>query len=910
VIAFPPFRLDVDEQQLWRGDKLLALRKKPFAILRYLIQHPRRLVTQDELVGAVWSGTVVSDSAVRSHLHELRQVLGDGVIETVIGRGYRFVAELGAAPAAAPVVSRPERVVVCRAAELAVLRGALDRASAGRRQICFVSGEPGIGKTTLLDVFIDELEDRGTLVVRGHCVEQFGTPEAYLAMIEVIGALRRSERGDRILHAFVRYAPTFLSKLPQLVPDELAEEVTARAAGGTEARMVRELAEALEVACVDDPIVIVLEDLQWSDVATIDLLGLIAQRTQFAKLLVVGTTRRAAVHDAEHPLSRVVKTLVARSGAAHLALGQIPVEGVRELVALRFADHAFPPALIEVLAQVSGGTPLFLVTLLDDLVARGMLARRERWELAVPIAEVAAYRPDGIKQLIDLQLDRLTDDEQRTLEAASLVGATFDTGRVAAALGVETIVVDDRCDELVRRGLFLRREASEDAPDGTPMSRYGMSHALVQEVCEQRSSPGRRMRWHLAIAEYLERGYAGRTHEIAHVIAPHYEKAGVLPRAIDHYLVAAQQTALRFASADSVAFYERARSLLMRLPRSRERDARELEILAITGQLMIRTPYTGMDPLAVYERALELAREIGDAPNEYAALANLALRRAIHAELDLAAKLGDDLLALEAKHAIDPLLVEYGTNVRAFVASYRGEIRESLRLFEALLDSTTRANGGTSPIHPTAMLGPIARTALSRSYCALSYCYLGDTERAVREAQRAVEDALAIDDPLALGITENMLARIHVVRGAPPEVAEAAARVVLARGTAGGVVIEECKLVVQWAEAHRAPLDRAAANSILAAFRARVARRSLGASNLGPMVATTMWVSGHHADARAVVDEAIAYARAHREEQTLAELLILRGDYAGDAAAYREALDEATRRGIDLVVARAQERLR
>src|SRR5262245_42411065 len=91
MVVFPAFRLGPDDGRLWQGTELLTLRRKPFAILRFLATNPGRLVTHDELMKQVWGGTVVSESAVRSHLHELRQVLGDGVIETVIGRGYRFV---------------------------------------------------------------------------------------------------------------------------------------------------------------------------------------------------------------------------------------------------------------------------------------------------------------------------------------------------------------------------------------------------------------------------------------------------------------------------------------------------------------------------------------------------------------------------------------------------------------------------------------------------------------------------------------------------------------------------------------------------------------------------------------------------------------------------------------------------
>src|SRR3954464_1077007 len=146
MVTFPPFRLDADEGRLWKGKKLLVLRRKPFAILCYLAAHPKKLVSHEELLAEIWRGAVVSDSAMRSHLHELRQVLGEGVIETVIGRGYRFVAELqsAAVAASAPELAEVDPLVVGRDEEIAQLRAALERTRGGRRQLCFVIGEPGI----------------------------------------------------------------------------------------------------------------------------------------------------------------------------------------------------------------------------------------------------------------------------------------------------------------------------------------------------------------------------------------------------------------------------------------------------------------------------------------------------------------------------------------------------------------------------------------------------------------------------------------------------------------------------------------------------------------------------------------------------------------------------------------------
>jgi DNA-binding winged helix-turn-helix (wHTH) protein len=92
VVSFPPFHLDLANEALWRGDTRVPLRAKPFRILRYLVERPHRLVTREELVLAIWGEVVTSDSLLRTHIHKLRQAVGQGVIETHSGRGYRFVA--------------------------------------------------------------------------------------------------------------------------------------------------------------------------------------------------------------------------------------------------------------------------------------------------------------------------------------------------------------------------------------------------------------------------------------------------------------------------------------------------------------------------------------------------------------------------------------------------------------------------------------------------------------------------------------------------------------------------------------------------------------------------------------------------------------------------------------------------
>src|SRR5262245_21713986 len=155
ALHFGSLRMDLAAERLWRRDEPVHLRPKTWAVLRYLVERPGRLITKDELLAAVWESTAVTEGTLTKSIGELRVALDDAAdaprfIETVHGRGFRFVGHTAAAeaPAAAPAAT-----FVGRDAELAALANHLDRARDGRRQVVFVTGEAGIGKTTLLDTF-------------------------------------------------------------------------------------------------------------------------------------------------------------------------------------------------------------------------------------------------------------------------------------------------------------------------------------------------------------------------------------------------------------------------------------------------------------------------------------------------------------------------------------------------------------------------------------------------------------------------------------------------------------------------------------------------------------------------------------------------------------------------------------
>jgi DNA-binding winged helix-turn-helix (wHTH) protein len=512
MLSFPPFRIDLESERLWKNDEPVHLRRKPFAILCHLARNPRRLVTHEEIIEAVWGRIATSASLLRTHIHDLRHALGDDVVETVPGRGYRFVADVRSVDgealpdaSAAATAESSRRALVGRDAELEALAEALRAVGEGRRGAVFLTGEAGVGKTALVDLFIARAP-RPLLVGRGASVERHGGGQAYLPVLDAIGALCRGRSGDRVVEVMARHAPSWLVQLPGLLRDDRLADLQRRAAGATRAGVLRELAEALETLSLEAPVVVVLEDLQWTDPSVVELLAIVGTRREPARILVLGTYRPAEVTRG-HPLARVVGELVAHRQATSIPVGALGADTLEAYLHQRFPGHAFPRGLAGALHRSTGGNPLFLTTLIDDLEHQGVIHDREgRWTLSTSVEDVAARRPDGIVRLVDAQIDRLSPTEQRVLEVASVVGTAFTAGLVALALEADPDGVDSCCESLAGDRGLLQYLGTETWPDGTIHSRYGFRNALLRHAALARSTSAQVRALHRRITERLEAG--------------------------------------------------------------------------------------------------------------------------------------------------------------------------------------------------------------------------------------------------------------------------------------------------------------------------------------------------------------------------------------------------------------------
>jgi DNA-binding winged helix-turn-helix (wHTH) protein len=193
----PAVRIEAENEWAWRGARRLELTPRAFAVLRHLVEHRGRLITKDELLTTVWRDAIVSDAALASGIRDLRKALGDSsnaprYIQTVHRRGFRFIGPVQS-PASFTSSSPAASTLVGREAELASLHARLGTALSGRRQLVFVTGEPGIGKTSLVEMFLAEVGEANALRIGcGQCVEQYGAGEAYLPVLEALGRLGRA----------------------------------------------------------------------------------------------------------------------------------------------------------------------------------------------------------------------------------------------------------------------------------------------------------------------------------------------------------------------------------------------------------------------------------------------------------------------------------------------------------------------------------------------------------------------------------------------------------------------------------------------------------------------------------------------------------------------------------------------
>ena len=606
-LAFGEFELDVPAGSLRRRDEVIPLRPKTWAVLRMLAERAGHLVTNRELLDAVWADTAVTPNVLTNVIGELRVALGDRsqparYVQTVHRRGYRFVAEVRRAVSSRPPRTQREQpsppgctragkpLFVGREAELDTLGSEWERATAGERRLAFVAGVPGIGKSTLVDAFVARLlrdaSGASPIVARVQCIERRGTADPYLPLLDALEQLGAGSRRSSLRAALRRHAPAWLALLPWLAAPAELESLQRSLTGSGEARMAREGSRVLEALAARRPLVLVLEDLHWSDPPTLDVLAALAARPAAARLLVVGTYRPIDAVVEGHPIASLVRELRLRGQATELPLAPFAMDELGIYLERRFASRAVADRLAPLLEEQSGGNPLFVSALVAHLVSQGVIRRHGyAWELDGDAGDVGL--PSDLSEAIERQWTDLQPEARAVLDAASVDGVEFSVDTVAAGLAATADEVEDVCHGLASAGRLVHVGDSRARRTVGRSARYRFPHALHRRVLHDRLAPSRRREIHRRIGEHLERTSSGA--EDAPRLLVHFEAAGDAARTARYVEQVGWNAMTRHAYGVAAHSFAAAIDLLQRAAGGDGASAHEAMLQLVLGNAQLMT---------------------------------------------------------------------------------------------------------------------------------------------------------------------------------------------------------------------------------------------------------------------------------------------------------------------------------
>jgi DNA-binding winged helix-turn-helix (wHTH) protein/predicted ATPase len=906
IYSFDGFELDRGHYELRHEGRPVALEPQVFELISYLVEHPGRLLTKEELLDEVWGTRFVTESALTTRVKQARRALGDDgrsqrVIRTVIGRGYRMTADVvvtredGDAPDGAQASPGPP--LAGRHAEIGILDRLFGEAVGGQRRVVLIGGEPGQGKTTLLEAFLGEATARSPAwVAWGQSVEHAGTGEPYLPLLDALGRLCRAPGAGEVVSVLAQYAPTWVLQLPGLVDDATAERLRTLTLGATRERMLREILDALDAVCARRPLVLVIEDLHWSDQGTREVVAALARRSGPAAMLVAATYRPGGAPD--DGVTALVSELAPRRPTCdHMQLGGLDQDAVAELVRARLDATEVPSDLVDLLTQRADRNPLFVTALVDHWLSVGLITVGDG-VVRTPGGsdELGRTVPATLHQLIDHQVAQLAPTDRDVVDAAGVVGVTAVAAAVAAALEDDEEAVEGRMADLAQRSGLLSPGETVRWPDGTITSAFTFRHSLYQQVLYDGIPAARRARMHQQVGERLATAFG--THPSVHAadLARHFVQGGDAGRAVPALVAAAEVALRRSGHAEAVDLLEQARSMM---PRSADGDERlrwEAQVDATLAPALIATRgWAAPEVREAYERALSLCQRLEDHALLDSVPDGLATLHEYRAEYEQSQELMEQRLRLRDAQ---PAAVRVEAHELLACSSFhQGGFEEALGHAEAALVSyDAREHLGLM-----ALYGENPAVS-SRHWAAHAQWFLGHPDRALR----TIEEALALAGDLAhsfsLSHAHEHAAYIHQYRQEPDRVRHHADATVRLAGEQGYAYREATGTMLQgWALAVSGDIGA----GLAALARGLDAYRATGAAMDLPyflaLLADVSLRDGRLDDASSALDEArtIPRGRGYFYEP---ELLRLRGEVLRRQG-LAEVAGEAVRRSLE--VARA-----
>jgi tetratricopeptide (TPR) repeat protein len=832
---------------------------------------------------------------------------------TVASRLRQIACEGEAAEPQQRVLPAARLHTVGRARERETLRASWTAACAGRPSLVSIAGEPGIGKTTLVDDFLGEIKRSGApcLVGRGRCSETLAMTEAYLPILEALETLVR-EGGEPVQRLLKQLAPTWhLQIAPLVLIDSSAERLRQELRSASQQRVKWEFRAFLQELSCQSPVVLFLDDAHWADPATVDLLAYVGRALGNLRLLILTTCRVSELLLGGNGLASLLLDFQARGVARELQLPFLERIDVERYLDLEFPDHAFPAGFATLIHDKTEGSPLFMVDLLADLRERDIISRDGRWRLADDMPAIGRQLPASIRSMIQRRLTHLTEEDLRLLRVASIHGHYFDSLVVAEASQLPVIEVEERLEELERVHSLVRMIEERDLPDRMLTTRYQFVHVLYQNALQGSLTPARRAALSAAVAESLRSHYAGQIGPVATRIGFLFESARQFTPAAEAYCAAAAHTSQLLAHREAAALARRGLTTLQSVPQTPQRSRLELTLLVtLGGALLVTEGYASLESKRTYLRARELCHSLGNGPELFPILWGLWNYYTSVADHEAAVQLASELVALaEYRRPQDRVRAAWahGTT-KLFLGNAARAVKELTDGVDASDEQDDRIDRH--------LYGHDAGITC-RCFGAWARWFVGEGATAVEEVERACEAAAALSHPQSLAFALLISAIVHQSSGDVGQTMVRAreAHAISVREGLHALFAESSRMLIGWAEA-------ATGRSVEGMATSAEALDSL--QQLGSFVGRPYFL-GLFADmigatrpneAIGVIDDAIEHAVSthewlwHPELLRLkGEMLALRGDFAAARHLLAESLDIATTQGSAAYLQRTRESL-
>ncbi|MBL8291767.1 MAG: AAA family ATPase [Bryobacterales bacterium] len=502
----------------------------------------------------------------------------------------------------------PPSQSVGREHETHQLQTAFGAVSQGTGLMLSVSGDAGMGKTTLVEEFLRDLEVKGSAIVsRGRCSQRLAQTDAFAPMLDALDDLCRPESGAEAAELLRKAAPSWYR---QVAPSADAAEPKS----GSHERMRREFLAFFEALSGTLPVVLFLDDLHWADASTCDLLAYLGSRLRNVRLLILVAYQPGLVQTPGHPFLPQKLALEHQTAGRNVHLGLLEPKDVKAYIEMKFAGHSFPREFVDVVYQRTEGNPLFLTDLLRYLVETKVLAEDNgKWILSQSTAEVRKVIPAGTQAMINLKIASLGEDDRSILLCGSVQGMEFDSAVVASVLSFDPVAVEERLAELEAVHRLVRKIGERDQPGVQLSVRYRFIHAFYQNALYASLTPSRRSASSLTVARALS-GFAGdASRTMAADLAMLFESGRDYGQAAHYFLRAARGAASVFAYPEAALLCERGLRSLAAVSDSKERDEQELRFSLTLGMALMSTRgYAAPEAERTHRCSRELCLKLGD----------------------------------------------------------------------------------------------------------------------------------------------------------------------------------------------------------------------------------------------------------------------------------------------------------